>query len=115
MGDTDSGKNVITTVRKVLLRTILAVMVVGLLGSISLKIYLESAHAASFLSEKLTSYLHQPFRVAGIHFAGGTIYLTAISLANPPDTPPGTLVSIDSATITPNWGAVLTGGALCNA
>ena len=109
MDDAKTGKNSIITVRKLLLRSLLVAACIALLGIISLKIYLETDHAAALLSEKLTAYLHQPVRIAGLHTAGGSISLTGVSLGNPPDLPPGNLLSVDSIGIAPDWGALLTG------
>jgi len=109
MSDTKTGRNPIMPGRTTLLRCFLAAGCIFIFTIISLKIYLQTDHAASLLSEKLTAYLHQPFRVAGLHTAGGAIRLSGVSLANPPDLPPGYLVSIDSVVIAPNWGALLTG------
>lgn len=109
MSDTETGKNSIRTSRKLLIRSFLVVVCFCTLCIISLKIYLGTPHASSLLSKTLTSYLHQPVRVNGLHTAGGSIYLTGVSLGNPPDVPPGNLIEVDSIVIAPNWGALLTG------
>lgn len=109
MSNTENGKDSIGTSRKLLIRSFLLTASVCILGIISLKIYLGTEHASSLLSSTLTSYLHQPVRVTGLHTRGGSIYLTGVSLGNPPDLPPGNLVEVDSIVIAPDWGALLTG------
>ncbi|MBW4056659.1 MAG: AsmA family protein [Proteobacteria bacterium] len=109
MNDTAAGKNRYRTVRKLLIRSFLVVVCLCTLGVISLKIYLGTPHASSLLSRTLTSYLHQSVRVTSLHTAGGSLYLTGVSLGNPPDLPPGNLAEADSIIIAPNWGALLTG------
>jgi len=109
MNDTAAGKNRYRTVRKLLIRSFLVVVCLCTLGVISLKIYLGTPHASSLLSKTLTSYLHQPVRITSLHTAGGSIYLTGVSLGNPPDLPSGNLVEADSIIIAPNWGDILTG------
>jgi hypothetical protein len=103
------GNNKFRTARKLLLGSFLVAVFLCALGVISLKIYLGTPHAASLLSKTLTSYLHQPVRVAGLQTAGGSIHLTGVSLGNPPDVPPGNLVEVDSIIIAPNWGDLLSG------
>ncbi len=109
MNDTAAGKNRYRTVQKLLIRSFLVVVCLCTLGAIFLKIYLGTPHASSLLSRTLTSYLHQSVRVTSLHTAGGSLYLTGVSLGNPPDLPPGNLAEADSIIIAPNWGALLTG------
>jgi hypothetical protein len=97
------------TVRNFLISCVLVVICVGILSAFALKIYLETPFASSLLSQKLTMYLHQPVRVTGLHTTGTVIYLTGVSLANPPNVQPGTIVEVDRIVIAPNWGALLTG------
>jgi len=109
MSEPKTGNNSSRTGRKILLRSLLALAAICFLTIISLKIYLQTTHAAAFLSEKLTAYLHQPVRIAGLRTVGSSLYLAGISLGNPSDFSPGNLVSIDSLVIVPNWSALLLG------
>ena len=109
MSDTETGRSTTSASRRVPIRTFVIAVCICILGLLSLKTYLETPYAASLLSTTLTSYLQQPLRVTGLHTAGGSIYLTGVSLDNPPDAPPGNLIRADSIIVTPNWGALLTG------
>jgi uncharacterized protein involved in outer membrane biogenesis len=92
-----------------LVRCFLVLVCFCIVAIISLKIYLGTPHASALLSKSLTSYLQQPVRISGLHTAGASIYLTGVSLGNPPDVPPGNLMKVDSIVIAPDWGALLTG------
>lgn len=109
MSDTEAGQSTIRVTRKLLVRSFLVLACFCILVVISLKIYLGTPHASTLLSKSLTSYLRQPVRVSGLHTAGGSIYLTGVSLGNPPDVSPGNLMKVDSIVIAPDWGALLTG------
>ncbi|MDD2583065.1 MAG: hypothetical protein PHR66_13835, partial [Desulfuromonadaceae bacterium] len=109
MNDTEVEKNDSRTFRKVLVLSFVGVVCICVLGIISLKVYLGTPYASSLLSRTLTSYLHQPVRVAGLHITGGSIYLTGVSLGNPSDVPPGNLAEVASIIIAPNWGDLLRG------
>lgn len=109
MHDTAIKKNKFRTARKLLLRSFLAVVFLGILAAISLKIYLETTQASSLLSKMLTSYLHEPVSVTGLHMKGGSVRLTGVSLANPPGFLPGNLAEVDAITVTPDWWSFLRG------
>lgn len=109
MNDTEVTNNKSRTYRKFFVLGFGGAVCICVIGIVSLKIYLGTPHASSLFSRTLTSYLHQPVRVAGLHIKGGSIYLTGVSLGNPPDVPPGNLVEMDSVAIAPNWGDFLRG------
>jgi uncharacterized protein involved in outer membrane biogenesis len=109
MSDASKGRSAVRTAGTFLLCCVIVSACVCVVAVISLRTYLQTDHAASLLSEKLTSYLHQPARVAGLHAAGSAIRFTGVSLANPPGLPAGNLVSVDSIVVAPNWRALLTG------
>ncbi|MDA8428583.1 MAG: hypothetical protein M0T70_04945 [Geobacteraceae bacterium] len=109
MNDTETGQSTTSASRRILSRTLIVAVCICTLGLISLGIYLQTPYPASLLSTTLTSYLQQPLRITGLHATGGSIYLTGVSLGNPPDVPCGNLIQADSIIITPNWGALLTG------
>lgn len=109
MSETKTGRNSVRPPAKLLLRSFVVAASICVLAVIALQIYLGTTQAAALLAGKLTAYLHQPVRIAGLQTVGGAIRLSGVSLANPPDLPAGNLVSVESIVIAPDWGALLTG------
>ena len=102
---TDNGT---TAGRRVPWRIPLALAVFLALGAISLKVYLSTPLAASHLSRLITSFLHQPARVTGLHLSGTTLTLTGVTLANPPGFPAGNLASVETLTVSPRVSSLAT-------
>lgn len=94
---------------KILLVSLLSFFFTMLLLAMSVKIYLATPLAAAQISRLLTSHLHQPVRVTGLHTTGCVLYLTGLTLGNPSDFPAGNLASADSITIAPQWIELLLG------
>jgi hypothetical protein len=109
MEGTQAGKIRICSPRKVLLRSMLKAVSILILLVLALKIYLATPLAAAQLSRFLTSRVHQPVRVTGMHTSGCTLHLTGLSLGNPSGFPAGNLVSADSIAIAPQWLEILFG------
>ena len=109
MPDDTSRKTGLKRSGKILLASTLSFFFTILLLALALKIYLATPLAAAQISRLLTSHLHQPVRVTGLHTAGCALYLTGLSMGNPSDFPAGNLASADSITIAPQWMELLLG------
>ncbi|MBI2353591.1 MAG: AsmA family protein [Deltaproteobacteria bacterium] len=109
MPDNAWRKNGFCRLRKILSFGIITFLCILVLLAMALKIYLATPLAAAQLSRLLTARLHQPVRVAGLHTAGGALYLTGLSLGNPSGFPAGNLAAVDSIAIKPQWFEFLLG------
>ena len=104
------GKNKARTSKKLLINCVLLIACAIVASIFMLKIYLETPHACSLLSKKLTTYLRQSVRVSGLHTTGGAVQLTGVVLSNPSgDYHSNNLVEFDSIVIAPRWGDLLAG------
>ncbi|MSM41056.1 MAG: DUF748 domain-containing protein [Geobacter sp.] len=102
---TDNGGKV---ARRIPWRIPLALAVLLALVAISLKVYLSTPLAASHLSRLITSVLHQPARVTGLHLSGTTLTFTGVTLANPPGFAAGNLASVEKLTVSPRLSSLAT-------
>ncbi|ABK99421.1 hypothetical protein [Pelobacter propionicus] len=109
MAETETTQRRPGYLRTLLLRGFMLLLCLAAVAVLALKIYLNSSHAPRLLSAILTDYLHQTVRVATLRTDGDVLSLTAVTLANPPDAPPGNLCRVERITVAPDWGELLRG------
>jgi hypothetical protein len=109
MKDPELHKTAPVVSRTLFLRGFLVLLCLFALTVLTIRLYLNTHHAAAQLSKVLTSYLHQPARIARLSLSGATINLSGISLGNQSDMHAGNLVEIDSVSVTPGWRELVLG------
>ncbi len=73
MADEELGKMKGGLLSRILLWSFLSVLLLAGLIFLASKVYLASPLPAERISRLLTSYLHQPFHLKGLHTDGGTL------------------------------------------
>jgi hypothetical protein len=94
-------------VRRVLGRLTAATLLCLLLLYGSLRLLIPAPFVADRLSRLLSDYLHERAAIGGLHLDGMGVRVTGVSVANPVGFGPGTMLSVRTITVRPEWGALI--------
>jgi len=103
------GKPNTGTYKKMLFYSAIAIILLVLSLPVVLKKYITTPHAASLISQLLSSTLKQTVAINSISISDRTLHLNGISLVGLDDAPQSKLLVLDSITIKPDWVTLLSG------
>jgi hypothetical protein len=109
MTEQKDGEKRRTGMRKTAVMVMALMLLVIAALNLLLNVALNTPQATSRVSRLLSDALHQPATVTGMNFAGGTVIIHGLTIANPSGFSGGNLLFARKISVTPSWSALLAG------